>query len=175
MATGIVSIGIDQHGLHAVSAVLMWLGVAAFLAIAVRAVRFRAGLRDPQRAFGFFTVVAGINVLGARFALGGQHTTALVLLGLGGLGWFVLGTPCRGPRCSGATGGRCTPGRTARGGISVIFWCFGTWLIPVLIAAGWWRHVVHRVAFAGWILAFGALLVSRGWPASSRLLGRRSR
>jgi tellurite resistance protein TehA-like permease len=30
-------------------------------------------------------------------------------------------------------------------GTSVIFWAFGTWLIPPLIAAGVWRHVVHRV------------------------------
>jgi tellurite resistance protein TehA-like permease len=30
-------------------------------------------------------------------------------------------------------------------GLSVVFWAFGTWLIPVLIAAGWWRHVVNRV------------------------------
>lgn len=30
-------------------------------------------------------------------------------------------------------------------GTSVVFWAFGTWLIPVLVAAGWWRHVVHRV------------------------------
>lgn len=30
-------------------------------------------------------------------------------------------------------------------GASVIFWAFATWLIPVLVAAGWWRHVTHRV------------------------------
>jgi tellurite resistance protein TehA-like permease len=30
-------------------------------------------------------------------------------------------------------------------GASVIFWAFGTWLIPPLVAAGWWRHVVHHV------------------------------
>lgn len=30
-------------------------------------------------------------------------------------------------------------------GASVVFWAFGTWLIPVLIAAGWWRHVTHRI------------------------------
>ncbi|MDG3008884.1 tellurite resistance protein permease [Rhodococcus sp. D2-41] len=30
-------------------------------------------------------------------------------------------------------------------GASVMFWAFGTWLIPVLIAAGWWRHVVHKL------------------------------
>ena len=26
-----------------------------------------------------------------------------------------------------------------------MFWAFGTWLIPPLIAAGWWRHVIHRI------------------------------
>jgi tellurite resistance protein TehA-like permease len=32
----------------------------------------------------------------------------------------------------------------AAGG-SVVFWSFATWLIPVLVAVGWWRHVRHRV------------------------------
>ena len=31
------------------------------------------------------------------------------------------------------------------GGASVVFWSFASWLFPVLLAAGWWRHVVHRV------------------------------
>jgi tellurite resistance protein TehA-like permease len=26
-----------------------------------------------------------------------------------------------------------------------MFWAFATWLIPALLAAGWWRHVHHRV------------------------------
>jgi tellurite resistance protein TehA-like permease len=30
-------------------------------------------------------------------------------------------------------------------GTSVVFWAFGTWLIPPLIAAGVWRHIVHRI------------------------------
>lgn len=30
-------------------------------------------------------------------------------------------------------------------GTSVVFWSFGTWLIPALVAAGWWRHVTHKV------------------------------
>src|SRR5205807_488246 len=29
-------------------------------------------------------------------------------------------------------------------GVSIAFWAFGTWLIPALVAAGWWRHVVRR-------------------------------
>ena len=27
----------------------------------------------------------------------------------------------------------------------MVFWAFATWLIPVLVAAGWWRHVERRV------------------------------
>jgi tellurite resistance protein TehA-like permease len=30
-------------------------------------------------------------------------------------------------------------------GLAVIFWAFATWLIPVLVAAGWWRHVARKV------------------------------
>ena len=30
-------------------------------------------------------------------------------------------------------------------GLAVVFWAFATWLIPVLVAAGWWRHVVRKV------------------------------
>lgn len=30
-------------------------------------------------------------------------------------------------------------------GTAVFFWAFGTWLIPPLIMAGWWKHVRHRM------------------------------
>lgn len=30
----------------------------------------------------------------------------------------------------------------------VIFWCFALWLIPLLVGAGFWRHVIHRVPLA---------------------------
>jgi tellurite resistance protein TehA-like permease len=33
-------------------------------------------------------------------------------------------------------------------GASVVFWAFATWLFPVLIAVGCWRHVVKRVPLA---------------------------
>ncbi|MFF2107169.1 tellurite resistance/C4-dicarboxylate transporter family protein [Rhodococcus koreensis] len=31
------------------------------------------------------------------------------------------------------------------GGFAVVFWAFATWLIPVLVAAGWWRHITNKV------------------------------
>jgi len=35
--------------------------------------------------------------------------------------------------------------RTLIAGTVVVFWCFCVWLIPMLIGAGFWRHVIHRV------------------------------
>ncbi|MBS7546851.1 tellurite resistance protein permease [Dietzia cinnamea] len=32
-------------------------------------------------------------------------------------------------------------------GLVVVFWCFATWLIPVLVAVGVWRHKVRQVPF----------------------------
>lgn len=33
-------------------------------------------------------------------------------------------------------------------GLSVVLWAFGTWLIPLLLAAGAWRHLLRRVPLA---------------------------
>ncbi|MFA1537896.1 tellurite resistance/C4-dicarboxylate transporter family protein [Actinomadura monticuli] len=255
MGTGIVSIGVNTNGLTLLSGTLMWLAVLCYAvlvaATAWRALAFRADLRadftDPRRGFGFFTFVAGTDVLGTRIAGTGQHGIALCLLVVGGLSWLVLGyvvpwTAVLGredrPVVAGANGtwfiwvvasqsvavlaaalepsaqtarsalallAVCswsvgailyaaagvfvaarmllyplrpvdlTPpywvamGATAitvvagarivemaeapmvnatRGliaGTSVVFWAFGSWLILPLVAAGWWRHVKHRV------------------------------
>ncbi|GAA1859200.1 tellurite resistance/C4-dicarboxylate transporter family protein [Actinomadura bangladeshensis] len=255
MGTCIVSIGVHTNGLTLLSDVMMWVAVVCYAVLVVatvwRAVAFPAELRadftDPRRGFGFFTFVAGTDVLGTRIAGTGQYGVALGLLVVGVLGWFVLGyvvpwTAVIGhkdrPVVAGANGtwfiwvvasqsvavlaavletagdtGRrelallavcswsvgailyaaagifvaarlliyplrpvdLTPpywvamGATAitvvagarivemadapmvnatRGliaGTSVVFWAFGSWLILPLVAAGWWRHVKHRV------------------------------
>lgn len=255
MGTGILSVGMRAQGPRLLSDVLLWLAALAYVVLVgltvARAVLFRAALRsdfeDPRRGFGFFTFVAGTDVLGARLALAGHRNLALALLVVGAAAWFVLGyvvpwTAVLGradrPVIAGANGtwfiwvvasqsvavlaaslepsvatGRrelallavfswsvgvflyaaagifvaarmmlypllpeeLTPpywvamGATAitvlagarivqmadapmvdvtRGlvaGASVVFWAFGTWLVPALVAAGWWRHVTHRV------------------------------
>ncbi len=38
-----------------------------------------------------------------------------------------------------------TATRTVVVGLGVVLWAFGTWLIPMLIAFGIWRHIVRRV------------------------------
>lgn len=255
MATGIISIGTNTNGLTSLSLVLLAVAVLCYVVLVVatvwRAIEFPAELRadfmDPRRGFGFFTFVAGTDVLGTRLVGAGQYSIAVGLLVVGGLAWLILGyvvpwTAVLGradrPVIAGANGtwfiwvvasqsvavlaaaleptaetGRrelallavcswsvgailyaavgifvasrlllyplrpedLTPpywvamGATAitvvagarivemadapmvvatRGliaGTSVVFWAFGSWLIVPLLAAGWWRHVVHRV------------------------------
>jgi tellurite resistance protein TehA-like permease len=256
MATGIISIGLRLKGILLPSTMMLYVCAVAFVVLGVltvaRLVAYRAELRDdfldPKRGFGFFTLVAGCNVLGARLAME-QHTgwtTVLAVLAL--LLWVVLGyvvpwtavlgrsarpvlssangtwfiwvvasqsvavsaatlqphaaTWQRGPlailavfswsvgiflyAASGVfvslrlmlyelkptdleppywvsmgaaaitvlAGARIVEMASApmvnatRGlvaGTSVVFWSFATWLIPPLVAAGWWRHRTHRV------------------------------
>ena len=255
MASGIVSVGLHLQGYDRASAAFLVVTVVAFAVLVVltlvRLVRFPAEVRedagDPRRAFGFFTLVAGTNVLASRLGLDGHFSATAVLLGVAGSLWLVLGyvvpwTAALGhstrPVVAAANGtwfiwvgasqsvavaaaglephaavgrrelavlavvawsvgiflyaatgvlvtlrmmlyelrpadlnppywvamGACaitvlagarivemaeTPMVTAvRGlvaGTSVVFWAFATWLIPALVAAGWWRHVHHRV------------------------------
>ncbi|WP_209324031.1 tellurite resistance/C4-dicarboxylate transporter family protein [Brevibacterium renqingii] len=99
MATGIVSIGAQFKGLALISAVLFWVAVALYAYFIVltlwRVLRFRQGLRhdlhDPNRAFGFFTIIAGTNVLVTALVGLGVIPVAMVLFCVGGLLWLVLG------------------------------------------------------------------------------------
>ncbi|WP_438822060.1 tellurite resistance/C4-dicarboxylate transporter family protein [Actinocrinis puniceicyclus] len=99
MATGIVSISMQTHGLSVLSGFLLAIAGLSYAVLTVltvwRAVRFRdalaADMADPRRAFGVFTFVAATDVVGARLATGGYHTVAFVLLVVGWLAWVVLG------------------------------------------------------------------------------------
>src|SRR5690606_41888524 len=71
MATGIVSVGLHEAGWARVSDVLLGIAAAAYVVLAVLYVvrflryreRVRADLRNPEVAFGYFTVVAASDVL----------------------------------------------------------------------------------------------------------------
>jgi len=255
MATGIVSIAMHNHRQYVLSVALLWLAAVSYLVLVVltgwRLVSYRrkvgADLADPRRGFGFFTFVAGTDVLGTRIAIDGHHGVAVALLVVGWGAWLLLGyvvpwTAVLGrskrPVIADANGtwfiwvvasqsvavlaatlepqrtgfrhelallavfswslgiflyaaagvfvaarlllydlrpADLTPpywvsmGATAitvvagarivqmagapmvdatRGliaGVSVVFWAFGSWLIPALVASGWWRHVTHRI------------------------------
>lgn len=255
MATGIVSVGMHLENFDVLSQGLMVICGTAFTVLfaltAVRFVVYRGAVvddfMDPRRAFGFFTFVAGTNVLGVRLGLAGLHEATASLLLASGVAWLILGyvvpwtavlgrqerpvvanangtwfiwvvasqsvavaaatiepqlDPLRrelavlaimswsvgvflyaaagilvslrlmlydfGPEeltppywvSMGAlaitvlAGARIvemadapmvTVTRDLIAGLSVVFWAFATWLIPVLLAAGWWRHVRWRV------------------------------
>ncbi len=99
MATGIVSIAMQNHRVYAVSVVLLWVTVLEYSVLIAmylwRLTAFRpavlADMWDPARAFGYFTFVAATDVLGTRLAVDGHHAVALVLLAAGSLAWLVLG------------------------------------------------------------------------------------
>ncbi|CAM3886211.1 tellurite resistance/C4-dicarboxylate transporter family protein [Janibacter anophelis] len=98
MATGIVSVGLDQQGLMLPSNVLLVVAVVAWvvlvLALGGRLLRHRRravdDLHDPRLAFGYFTVVAGSGVLAVRL-LEIAPTVSAVLLAAAVLVWLVLG------------------------------------------------------------------------------------
>lgn len=250
MATGILSLGLRLVGARTLSDALLALDVLAFVVLFLLTVwRFSAfwsavveDFTDPRRGFGFFTFVAGTNVLGVRLGVEGFHTATAVALALAGTAWLVLGyvvpwTAVLGREerpvlatangtwfiwvvgtqsvaaCAAAVEPLAGTGRrelailaivcwsvgvflyaavgmmvglrlmlysfgpqdltppywvamgaaaitvlsgarivemadtpmvlAVRGliqGVTVVFWAFATWLIPVLVAAGWWRH-----------------------------------
>ena len=98
MATGIVSIGAYMLGPRWLSDALLVvavLGLAVLTgALAVRLAVFRssvaADISAPDRVFGFFTITAGIDVLGARFAEAGHPLVAAVLAAAAALVWLLL-------------------------------------------------------------------------------------
>lgn len=255
MATGIISVGMKLEGFQVISAALLFCCEVAFVVLLSltlwRFISYRRAIStdffDPARAFGFFTFVAGTNVLGVRLGMDGNYTATAVLLTLSGVAWLLLGyivpwTAVLGraerPLVATANGTwfiwvvasqsvaiaaatiepvfegsrrelallavtswsvgvflyaataiivslrlmlyefgpeELTPPywvamgalaitvlagarivemadapmvdvtRDLIAGLAVVFWAFATWLIPVLVAAGLWRHAIRRV------------------------------
>jgi len=255
MGSGIISIGMQLRGFRVLSIALLVVCAIAFLALLAltgwRFVAYRAAVNDdflnPRRAFGFFTFVAGTNVLAVRLGMEGWVWATAVLLVPSGLAWLALGyvvpwtavlghqerpvlvtangtwfigvvasqsvavaaatlepvfDPARrelallavmswsvgvflyaatgvlvalrlllypvGPEdltppywvAMGALAITVLAGarivemadapmvsatRELIAGFAVVFWSFATWLIPVLVAAGWWRHGLRGV------------------------------
>jgi tellurite resistance protein TehA-like permease len=255
MGSGIISVGMQLNGFRVLSTLLLGVCAVSFVVLVsltgCRLVAYSdavaADFTDPRRGFGFFTLVAGTNVLGVRVAMDGHYLIAAALLVAAGMTWLVLGyvipwtavlgrqqrpvlatangtwfiwvvasqsvavsaaslepvfdvarqalavvavfswsvgvflyaaagifvsarmllydlrpvdltppywvamgasaiTVLAGARIvemADAPMVNATRGLIA--GSSVVFWAFATWLIPVLVAAGWWRHSLHRV------------------------------
>ena len=98
MATGIISTGMFLLGPSWLSTALLVAAVAGLVvlgaALAARLVRFRASVAAdigaPDRVFGFFTITAGLDVLGVRFAFGGHPLVTAILAVVAAVLWLVL-------------------------------------------------------------------------------------
>ena len=255
MASGIVSVGLEQQGMSTLSMLMFAVAIVAYVVLVAlnlwRFVSFREDMvgdfRAPRRAFGFFTFVAGTNVLGTRAAGEGWYAVTAALLVVAAAVWLVLGyvipwsavlsqserpvvalangtwfiwvvasqsvavaasalenefagarqwlailavlswsvgvflyaasaiivslrimlyplepedldppywvsmgavaiTVVAGAQIAGMDSAPMVDAtRALIAGLSVVFWAFATWLIPVLVAAGAWRHFVRRV------------------------------
>ncbi len=56
-------------------------------------------------------------------------------------------------------------------GAAVFFWAFGTWLIPPLIAAGIWKHLVRRVPLTYEATLWSIIFPLGMYGVGSRFLG----
>ncbi|MFJ5869784.1 hypothetical protein ACIQD2_01250 [Dietzia maris] len=122
MATGILSVGLSRQELAGASRIGLVLAGTAWVALlmltAGRLLWYRdrvvADIHDPGRAFGFFTLAAGTNVLAVRLA-DDYRLLAVGLLALGfvtGLLLALCGALDRSPvpdRATGAVRGRWDP------------------------------------------------------------------
>ena len=98
MATGILAGAESIFGERWPSAALLAVAIAGFVLLcalsAARLIRFPSRVWEdtarPQRAFGFFTFVAGSNVLAVDLASAGWTTAARALAMVGALAWLLL-------------------------------------------------------------------------------------
>jgi tellurite resistance protein TehA-like permease len=98
MATGIISTGTFLLGPSWLSRVLLGIAIAGLLllagALTARVIFFRASvtadIKAPDKVFGFFTITAGLDVLGVRLASAGHPLITAILAAVAAALWLVL-------------------------------------------------------------------------------------
>ena len=151
MATGIISTGTFLLGPSWLSLALLAAAAAGLVvlggALVMRLVWFRASVaadvRAPDRVFGFFTITAGLDVLGVRLALAGHPLVTAVLAALAAALWIIL------------TYGVPPSLLLTRAHDSVLGGVNGTWLLWVVATQS---------------LSVAAAVLVPAWPSQSRLL-----
>ena len=151
MATGIVSTGTFLLGPPWLSRVLLIVASAGLVvltaALVARVTFFRSSLaadvKAPDRVFGFFTIVAGLDVLAVRLAAAGHPLATAILAGLAAAAWLLL------------TYGVPASLLLARAHDSVLGGVNGTWLLWVVATQS---------------LSIAASALVPVWPSQSGLL-----
>jgi tellurite resistance protein TehA-like permease len=98
MATGIISTGTFLLGPSWLSRVLLVVASVGLVvlgtALVIRLIMFRpsvsADFASADRVFGFFTITAGLDVLGVRLAAAGHPVTTVILACVAAAVWLVL-------------------------------------------------------------------------------------
>jgi tellurite resistance protein TehA-like permease len=99
MATGIVSIAAELEGMHGIARGLHWVNIVSYALLVVfslaRVVLYprevSSDFRSHQRGPGFFTWVAGTNVVGAQALVLGHDFGAAEFLSFSGAGlWLIM-------------------------------------------------------------------------------------
>jgi tellurite resistance protein TehA-like permease len=98
MATGIISVGAYRLGPVWLSRTLLVIACVGFALVAIAffircwryPTRVVADWRAADRAFGYFTVVAGIDTVAARLDLAGHPLAAAILAAVGAGAWLFL-------------------------------------------------------------------------------------
>jgi tellurite resistance protein TehA-like permease len=98
MATGIISTGTFLLGPSWLSRTLLVVASAGLVvlsgALVIRLVRFRpsvaADVHAPERVFGFFTITAGLDVLGVRLSYAGHPLATAILAAVAAAVWLML-------------------------------------------------------------------------------------
>jgi len=150
MATGIVSTGTFLLGPSWLSRALLAVATAGLVvlsvALVIRLVRFRpsvvADVHAPERVFGFFTITAGLDVLGVRLSYAGHPLATAILASVAAAVWLLL---TYGVPASLLT----RPNDSVLGGVN------GTWLLWVVSTQS---------------LALSAAALVPAWPSQSGLL-----
>ena len=151
MATGIISTGTFLLGPSWLSRTLLVVASAGLVvlsvALVIRLVRFRpsvvADIHAPERVFGFFTITAGLDVLGVRLSYAGHPLAMAILAGAAAAVWLVL------------TYGVPASLLLTRAHDSVLGGVNGTWLLWVVSTQS---------------LALSAAVLVPVWPSQSGLL-----
>jgi tellurite resistance protein TehA-like permease len=99
MATGVVAIAASLLGMPTIGRALTWLNVFAFIVLSLLTVarigffpaEFFRDFTDHNRGVGFFTIVAGMGVLGSELILiAGRYRAAMALWIVGSVLWAIL-------------------------------------------------------------------------------------
>jgi hypothetical protein len=151
MATGIISTGTFLLGPSWLSLAMLAAAsgglVVLAAALAARLVFFRssvaADVQAPDRVFGFFTITAGLDVLGVRLALAGHPLATAILAAIAAALWLVL------------TYGVPASLLLSRARDSVLGGVNGSWLLWIVATQS---------------LSITATILVHAWPSQSALL-----